>query len=74
MMAERGVRPDAISYTSAMGALGRSGSWERALALWQSMAAQGLEADSKAPPLPVEDTPRRPARGRRPPSASLDRV
>ena len=44
----RGVAPDAISYTSAMGALGRAGAWERALALWREMAANGLEADSKA--------------------------
>ena len=44
----RGVAPDAISYTSAMGAMGRAGAWERALALWREMAANGLEADSKA--------------------------
>ena len=31
-----------------MGAMGRAGAWERALALWREMAANGLEADSKA--------------------------
>ena len=48
MMGARGVAPDAISYTSAIGAFGRAGAWERALALWREMAANGLEADSKA--------------------------
>ena len=47
-MKAAGVAPDAISYTSAVGALGRAREWEKALGLWTTMGVEGVAIDDLA--------------------------
>ena len=47
-MKASGLRPDTISYTCAVGALGRAREWEKALAVWTTMLSEGVAPDGLA--------------------------
>ena len=42
------MRPDEISHTSVVGALGRAGQWELAMGVWTQMEIDGIQPDGLA--------------------------